>query len=47
MDEAYLHGQCVDGEVVRVYKEDELVDQVRFCGVLKEDGKWCRESVKG
>ena len=41
-DEAYLHGECVEGEVVRVYKDDELIDSVYFRGVLREGGQWYR-----
>jgi len=46
MDEAYLHGQARDGEVVSVYKEDELVDQVCFSGVLGAGGRWQRERIQ-
>jgi len=46
MDEAYLHGQAKDGEVVSVYKEDELIDQVHFCGTLENGGKWQRGQVR-
>jgi len=46
MDEAYLHGQAKDGEVVSVYKEDELIDQVHFCGTLENGGRWRRGAVR-
>jgi len=46
MDEAYLHGQATDGETVRVYKEDELIDQVHFYGVLGNGGQWQRGTIK-
>jgi len=46
MDEAYLHGQAKDGEIVSVYKADELIDQVRFCGMLRDGGKWQRGTIK-